>query len=142
MHEHLLAKHATEPEGGVDAGKLARRPRALKAAGGSVTVPDDEDVADTPEPAEAAAAFKEPTAPTEIQWSLLKLGSDMGLDVWVARDDRGRKWSGHRYSDLPRIRTELPHQFDEVTNRTVELIDVLWLKGNAIVSAFEVESAT
>lgn len=125
----------------VDPGKLARRPRALRAAGGSVTVPDDEEMTDTPEQIEAATS-KEPTAHTEIQWTLLKLGSDIGLDVWVARNDRGREWKGQRFSDLPRLRTELPHQFDEATNRTVELIDVLWLKGNAIVAAFEVESTT
>jgi hypothetical protein len=29
-----------------------------------------------------------------------------------------------------------------VTSRTVELIDVLWLQGNAIVAAFEIESTT
>jgi hypothetical protein len=33
-------------------------------------------------------------------------------------------------------------QFDEATNRTIELIDVLWLKGNAVVAAFEIESTT
>jgi hypothetical protein len=39
---------------------------------------------------------REPTAHTEIQWSLLKLGNNMGLDVWVARNDRSRDWKGHR----------------------------------------------
>ena len=29
-----------------------------------------------------------------------------------------------------------------MTNQTIELIDVLWLQGNAIVAAFEVESTT
>ena len=29
-----------------------------------------------------------------------------------------------------------------MTNQTVELIDVLWLDGNAIVAAFEIESTT
>jgi hypothetical protein len=33
-------------------------------------------------------------------------------------------------------------QFDDVTRRTVEMIDVLWLKGSAIVAAFEIESTT
>jgi hypothetical protein len=33
-------------------------------------------------------------------------------------------------------------QFNEATNRTIELIDVLWLKGNTIVADFEVESTT
>ena len=66
----------------------------------------------------------------------------MGLDVWVARNDRSRDWKGHRFTDLPRARADLPLQFDEATNRTIELIDVLWLKGNAVVAAFEIESTT
>ncbi len=40
---------------------------------------------------------------------------------------------------LKNLRTELPRQFDEATNTTIELIDVLWLQGDAIVAAFEVE---
>ena len=36
----------------------------------------------------------------------------------------------------------LPRQFDEATNRTIELIDVLWLNRDAIVAAFEVEHTT
>src|SRR5438105_15545161 len=38
--------------------------------------------------------------------------------------------------------SELPTQFNDATNRTIELIDVLWLKGNSIVAAFEVEYTT
>jgi len=66
----------------------------------------------------------------------------MGLDVWVARNDRSREIRGNRFADLARIKKELPLQFDEATNRTIELIDVIWLKGNAIVAAFEIESTT
>jgi hypothetical protein len=84
----------------------------------------------------------EATQHTEIQWLLLKLGSDMGLDVWVARNDRSRMIDGHRLADVPRIKDTLPLQFDEATTRTIQLIDVLWLRGNAIVAAFEVESTT
>jgi hypothetical protein len=76
----------------------------------------------------------------EIQWLLLKLGSDMGFDIWVARNDRGKEYKGNRIGDLKRLKNELPLQFDDATNRTIELIDVLWLQGNAIVSAFEIES--
>jgi predicted RNA-binding protein len=126
-----------------DAAKLSRRPRALNAAIGPVTIPDSEESAEDHglAPNESTAA-REPTVHTEMQWGLLKLGSDMGLDVWVARNDRSREWAGHRFSDLARLRAELPHQFDEATNRTVELIDVLWLDGNAILAAFEIESTT
>jgi hypothetical protein len=128
----------------VDPAKLARRPRALKTSIGSVTVPDSSEPADEPSrlPDDEAATAKEPTVHTEIQWRLLKLGNDMGLDVWPARNDRSREWNGHRFTDLPRLRADLPRQFDEVTNRTIELIDVLWLKGNAVVAAFEIESTT
>jgi hypothetical protein len=37
---------------------------------------------------------------------------------------------------------DLPTQFNEATTRTIELIDVLWLAGNSIVAAFEVECTT
>ena len=36
----------------------------------------------------------------------------------------------------------MPRQFDDATNRTIELIDVLWLQGDAIIAAFEVEHTT
>jgi hypothetical protein len=121
-----------------DAAKLARRPKALKADKvGLVTVPEAEQPGEeTPE------TGTEQTAHTEIQYLLLKLGSDMGLDVWVARNDRGREWRGQRLADVPRLRKELPRQFDQATNRTIEHIDVLWLEGNAIRAAIEIESTT
>jgi hypothetical protein len=40
------------------------------------------------------------------------------------------------------VRRELPLKFDPVTNKTIELIDVLWMRSNAIAAAFEVESTT
>jgi len=121
----------------VDPAKLARRPRALRAKiVGPVTVPESED------PTEKAETTREPREHEEIQYLLLKLGSDMGFDVWVARNDRGRQLNGQRFADLPKLKAELPLQFDEATNRTIELIDVLWLSGNAIIAAFEIESTT
>jgi hypothetical protein len=122
----------------VDPAKLARRPQAIRTKKmGPVTVPESEEVE-----AEARGEPKEPTLHEEIQWMLLKLGNDMGLDVWVAKNDRSREVRGHRFADLPRLKSELPLQFDEATNRTIELIDVLWLKGNAIAAAFEIETTT
>lgn len=120
-----------------DPGKLAKRPKPLKAKIGSVTVPESDEASAKP-----SEAIQEPTEHAEIQWLLLKLGSDMGFDVWVARNDRGRKVKGKKFTDLPKLKSELPPQFDEATNRTVELIDVLWLQGTRIEAAFEVESTT
>src|ERR1700745_2624632 len=103
-----------------------------------------------PEPEEAAAAVldsKESPEPattrhTEIQYQLLTLGSELGLDVWVARNDRSKKVNGVTLGSLSRMLDRLPTQFNEATNRTIELIDVLWLSGNSIVAAFEVECTT
>lgn len=135
--EALLEAKKTPTIRPVDPAKLARRPKALKARIGSVTVPESEEPsADRPE------VTREPSEHEDIQWLLLKLGSDMGFDIWVARNDRGRQLRGQRLAELPKLKAELPLQFDEATNRTIELIDVLWLNGNAIVAAFEIESTT
>ena len=79
---------------------------------------------------------------TEIQWLLLKLGQDMKLDIWVANNDRNKQFDGNRFDEQPKLLKKLPPRFDEATQRTVELIDVLWLKGQAIVAAFEIENTT
>jgi predicted RNA-binding protein len=121
----------------IDPSKLKYRPKALKTKIGLVTVPESE----TTEQADPQVV-KEPAAHTEIQWLLLKLGSDMGFNVWVARNDRSRSFNEHRFSELPALKSSLPLQFDDATNRTIELIDVLWLDRNAIVAAFEIESTT
>lgn len=127
----------------VDRAKLGRRPTAVKSPIGPVIIPEPEPEGDVeaeslPEP----DSIPKDSAHSEIQWLLLKLGNDMGLDVWVARNDRSRAYQGKNFSDLPRLKTELPLKFDPVTNRTIELIDVLWLRSNAIVAAFEIESTT
>lgn len=114
--------------------KLKRKPRGMKTKKGTiVTIPE---VEDTP------ATISDSSPHTEIQWLLLKLGNDMGLDVWVARNDRNKSHKGYLFSELPRMKEELPLQFDDATNQTIELIDVLWLQGNAITAAFEIESTT
>jgi len=79
---------------------------------------------------------------TEIQWRLLDLGSKMGLSVWAPRRDRSKAWKSKVVADITTLRDELPSQFDANTNRIVEEIDVLWLDGQRIVAAFEVEHTT
>ena len=124
----------------VDQRKLKYRPKPIKAKIGSVTIPDTNNEEHlTPQ---SSATTKEPTDHVEIQYHLLKLGSDMGFDIWVARNDKGKEYKGKNFADLKRLKQELPLQFDEATNKTIELIDVLWLQGNAIVAAFEIESTT
>jgi hypothetical protein len=121
----------------VDEKRLKYRPKAIRAKIGSVTIPDKEEN-DT----FSAVETKKSTDHTEIQWLLLKLGSDMGFNVWVARNDKSREFNGNRFNELENRIDMLPLQFDEATNKTIELIDVLWLQGNSILAAFEIESTT
>ena len=72
----------------------------------------------------------------------MKLNSYLGLDVWVARNDRNRTHNGANFQDIPHLRRELPRQFDDATNKTIELIDVLWLESDAIIAAIKVEHTT
>jgi hypothetical protein len=135
----------------VDQRKLARRPSVMTSKTlGEVTIPDDESIPGDVEagtengtgtPSDSTTG-KEPTAHTEMQYLLLKLGSDMGLNVWVATGDRGKEWLGSRFDSIPNCLSDLPIAFDDATNRMVRNIDVLWLDGNSIQAAFEIESTT
>ena len=106
-----------------------------------VSIPEPEEPPPL-QPGKQELAESTTTRHTEIQHQLLRLGAELGLDVWVARNDRGKKWDGLALGSLPRMLEQLPTQFNEATTRTIELIDVLWLSGNSIVAAFEVECTT
>jgi len=131
-----------------DPAKLKKVPPILRTAKGDhVTIPDDaeDETADVlPEKLvdDAQTTAAEGTAHNEIQWLLLKLGGDIGLDVWVAKNDKTKSYKGQQFSSANRLIETLPVQFDEATTRTIQLIDVLWLKGNSIQAAFEIESTT
>jgi predicted RNA-binding protein len=119
-----------------DERKYWRHPKTYESKIGAVTIPDEE------AEKENGKEESQPVTHEEIQMLLLRVGSEMGLDVWVARNDRNKEFDGALFKDVPNLRKELPRQFDDATNRTIELIDVLWLQGEAIVAAFEVEHTT
>ncbi len=136
----LLEAQSNPVERFVDPKKLARKPPAFKTKFGAVTVPErEEQVKEKIIPEGIIADTK---AHVEIQYLLLKFGSGMGFDIWVARNDRNREINHKKLSEHFKLKDSLPLQFDDATNKTIEYIDVLWLKGNAIVAAFEVESTT
>jgi hypothetical protein len=103
-----------------------------------VAVPSAAEEDDTP----IGTALPTGATHTEIQFRLLEVGSRMGLKIWAPRSDRNRQWNGRPINSIKGLLDSLPTQFDEVTNQTIENIDVLWLSGNAIVAAFEVEHST
>jgi predicted RNA-binding protein len=118
--------------------KLLYQPKTYNVKGVEVTIPEKEednivgDIADT----------EEGITHEEIQWLLLRLGQDLGLELWVAKNDKNKSYKGQRFGDFIKMKDELPVQFDAATNKTIELIDILWLRGNAIEAAFEVEHTT
>ena len=130
----------------VDRSKLGHRPKTFATPVGEGNRPGRrrEHPRGGARPALAGEDQQSPghTEHTEIQGLLLKFGSAMGLDVWVARNDRNRMWDGRTFAERFNLLHELPHNFDSATSRVIELIDVLWLDGNSIQAAFEIEHTT
>lgn len=89
---------------------------------------------DAPEPA-AAEGEAEVRESIGIQALIATIGSKMGMKVWVPRGDRDRVEAALEGDDVVLL-DSLPLNYDETTIRTIEQIDVLWLKGRAIQRAF------
>jgi predicted RNA-binding protein len=101
----------------------------------SVSVPveeDDEEVVQTEQP--------EVRESIQIQALLARIGAEMGLKIWLPRNNRAAVLV-QLGGSLPLL-DDLPLSYDETTIKTIEQIDVLWLKGRAIKRAFEVEHTT
>lgn len=73
---------------------------------------------------------------------LVEIGAKMGFDIWVPRSDQVRIERELPSEAREKILAELPLNFDRVTFKTIENIDVLWLKKRTLVRAFEVEHTT
>lgn len=79
---------------------------------------------------------------TQVQWMLAKIGKKMGYNIWIASNDRNRKYQNETLGSFSE--KELPPLgLGENAQKIIEYIDVIWLKGSKhIVAAFEVERTT
>lgn len=78
---------------------------------------------------------------TKMQWILIQLGRLGKCDVWIARRDSGKSYKGQRFKGL--CLGSLPYfGFTEDVMKLIEDIDVLWIKGNVVLAAFEIEHST
>lgn len=117
----------------------------IKTVDGEVTVvvpvddDEEEDASSHDEVAEETSALR---PSYQIQAKLAEIGARMGLKVWLPSNDRGKIREFMTISDQAALLEELPLNNEEVTLRTIEQIDVIWLRGRAIVRAFEVEHTT
>lgn len=78
----------------------------------------------------------------KVQATLVRVGAEMGFRIWVPRSDRQKVLSEVPHDLHSAFLEILPLNYDDTTLRTVEQIDVIWLKGRSMARAFEVEHTT
>lgn len=120
--------------------KRKRKVYTVKTEGSkevAVSVPDDVDkeVAPVDDPAPARESLK-------IQAFLAQIGEKMGMKIWLPRNDRSRILALWQPNEVDTVLDNLPLNYDDTTLKTIENIDVLWIKRRSIVRAFEVEHST
>ncbi|MDE2837149.1 MAG: hypothetical protein OXL97_06510 [Chloroflexota bacterium] len=77
-----------------------------------------------------------------MQAKVAEIGATMGFSIWVPANDKARVLEHIPESMHHRFLNQLNLAYNEVTLRTIRHIDVLWLQGNAITRAFEIEDTT
>ena len=102
-----------------------------------VSVPED-DGTEEPPGAEESQSIRESS---KMQALLASIGETMGYKIWLPKADRSAVFHEWKPADGA-LMSVLPLNYNEPTLQTIEQIDVLWLKGRAIVRAFEVEHTT
>jgi len=108
----------------------------VKSLGGeiSVSVPGDNETVEHHDEVVVRESIK-------MQALLAKIGAKMGFKIWLPRNDKVRvsqEWKPEPGDLLE----DLPLNYDAVTLKTIEQIDILWMRKRSIVRAFEVEHTT
>ena len=108
-----------------------------------VEVPDDQDDESSLE-SEVTKSKLAPDGRESIQYQakVAQIGAEMGFRIWVPRNDKLRVLEHIPPNMHEDFLDELPLNYDDTTLRTVEQIDVLWLKGRSMARAFEIEHTT
>lgn len=119
--------------------RLISRAARLRKGGKDQPIPRPEPVP-RPDPKPDPVPRLRTSIKTQAQ--LAQLGSKMGFLIWIPQGDRGRVEEAiTQESDVSFLDT-LPLHYNHKTLKTIERIDVLWIRGNSIVRAFEVEHTT
>jgi hypothetical protein len=121
---------------------LGRSTETVKSPGRLVTVVVPESTDSESSVSETPHVLEESRESIKKQALLVEIGSKMGFDIWIPRSDAARVMRELPSEAREAILDELPLNFDRVTFKTIENIDVLWLKKRTLVRAFEVEHTT
>jgi hypothetical protein len=73
---------------------------------------------------------------THIQWLLAKIGLKVGCDVWVAVDDHEKMYHEETLGSLSL--PSLPGSIDAAVQQSIQHIDILWLRKQEVIAAYEV----
>lgn len=84
---------------------------------------------------------RKPRESLEMQSLVARVGRAMGMEIWVPANDRARVSSAHNGDEVIYLET-LPLNYGAEPLRTIEQIDVIWIRGNYIERAFEIEHTT
>ena len=134
-----------------DERKLAN-PRRVPSLDGEIEVEIPEDDVDADDVDEDDATLQQPelehSSQSSVRESILvqanvaEIGAKMSFQVWIPRSDRARVLEQVPEPLHGAFLKKLPLNYEENTLRTIEQIDVLWLKGRSMVRAFEIEHTT
>jgi hypothetical protein len=122
--------------------RALNRAATIRTPAGELTVgiPDDED--DIAQMEEGFRPEPEARESHVVQALIAEIGKKMGFKIWVPRSDRERVKAASN-NDLASAFVELlPMNYNDATIRTIEQIDVIWLRGRSIARAFEIEHTT
>ncbi len=108
----------------------------------TVTVPGHEEEAEEPKIVAPSGGTADVRQSFQIQAKLAQIGAVMGFKIWLPRVDRSRVSELIAATDRAALLEDLPLNYDGTTLDTIELIDVLWLRGRSMARAFEVEHTT
>ena len=117
---------------GEDAKKLKRTTVRTKDKEIDVVVP--EDIIEEDEETGTPESMK-------IQALIAEIGERMGVKIWIPKSDRSRVLKNWK-PENGILLDHLPLNYDDTTLKTIENIDVIWIKGRSIVRAFEIEHTT
>jgi hypothetical protein len=74
---------------------------------------------------------------TQVQWFLAQLGRKVGCQIWIVASDHYKTCNDIRLGDLSL--PSLPILVDSIFQKVISNIDVLWLLGQEVIAAFEIE---
>ena len=108
----------------------------------TVTIPTEEEEDVEENQTTAAEVLSQPRQSFQIQAKLAEIGVIMGYKVWTPPNDcmRVKEIVGEEFHHA--FLEDLLLSYDGTTLSTVRQIDLIWMKGQAIIRAFEVEHTT